>query len=308
LFAQDHEVPIELLREALVGEVKWLLRFLDTPTGEADLEERIDNASISLGKAAHRTRTGRFILKRAGKASEESNIEIVTTAMQLMLSALFEGDIQSFTTHGAGSADALDEFLEITGAIGLATDSVPGVGAIVTGGIEELRSDFVQSFEASSAENMIRLARESSMEMFVWARHEAIRMFRFISQVASNIKLRNGPKNAFGVAFGEVLDVDEDSVGIICLIFLVQADDKGVEAVKEGILQLEETMLKQDALFRYLQAFPAPQHKYLFEGSEDKLAEASKELRDDVTRRFSIFVNENPGAIEILNAKKPVGD
>jgi hypothetical protein len=300
LFARREEVEEHLLRRSLVAAIDYLQDYAKRHAQSDSVEDQVAFLVEYAKSHAKRQPMTSFLLRGSEGLGGESANAIFESVIELAFTALLGGDVRAFEHPTYEGGDSMDELLRASGAIGLAEDEVPDIGAIVPGGVAEPREDFFKAFQVCNANNLKRIASEAPINDLFWARDEVMRGANLARDFEFNNRYRRGPKNAFGMAASKVLPRDEEYTGTLCLILLAIADVHGKEAFASGVEQLEGSMAHEEDMARFLSAFPARWRHVTLAGKEHLFAKAPLEVQQELQRIFEELKESNPELIEIL--------
>jgi hypothetical protein len=304
MFARGMTVPEDQLRAAYATYFAKIWAEMEKAT--ADEESDLGAAEKLAGEfaqIAHRRRFGRYLLGRAGQTGE-SPTSVVQSASTVAASALLGGELELFDLRDAlgGMPDAIDELLDVTGMAGLAT-SVGSAGPIVPTRAE-LREDLLSWSKASSIEALAHASQELSLTDLAAGRDNFKLVLRLARDANAITKAAQSPDEAFGTRLASKLPIDDEAIaGIAVMVALVLTRQRQV--IEEGLPIIEASARRTAAVREALNYFPRKLHRFLGPEGSDRLARASKAVREEFEEAVQAFANQRPDLAEII--AKPVG-
>jgi hypothetical protein len=265
---------------------------------------------------APRIAIGRFLLGRVGdkgNAQENARDSVTTqrlaTTFTLIAVAFLGGDVRYFdlrltTQPDDAVVDTVDEFFDHAGLRGFTDDVVPGHGSIIPEGHLSHRDDVLSTLENMQVGVLRTTVMGASLEELEWSRDSALSLVAFVHNFARNVQRLGGPRNAFGMAAGLYLKVNDELVAFFTAMVLVLGQMLGRDHIDDSIAQLRPAFLLQEHLSLLLDFLPRRFRRFVGVDGENRLAAADTRARREYIKVLDRFDAMHPGILFLDTVKE----
>jgi len=299
LFARGFAVSEVQLRAAYATYFGRKRAELEKATAGAETDfDAAEQLAGGITQAAHRQRSGRYLMSRAARTGE-SPAAMLETVLTVVASALLGGDVRELFDHFDPSgvmSDAIDELLEVTGMAGLAKPVGAAVPIVSTRA--ELREDVLSWIENSSIDSLERASQELPLADLVFARDSFKLVWGAVKALNAITKAAGSPDDAFGTRFASMLKVGDEEVAFLA-VMMASLLKHLRPAVEEGLPLIEASAQRAAAVEEMLGYFPKHLHRFLGPEGSERLARAHKATREEFERSFQAFKDQRPDLEEI---------
>jgi hypothetical protein len=291
LFSRGFVVPEDKLRAAYAtyfGKLRAEVKKATAGT-ESDFDAA-EKLAGDLTQIAHRQRSGRYLLGRAAQTGE-SPAAVLQSVLTVVASALLGGEVEAF------GSEALDEVLDITGMAGFAKP-VGAAGPIVPTRAE-LRENLLFWLGDFSIDSLEQASQELPLPVLEEGRDNFKLAFGLVGDTNVITKAAKSPDDAFGTRFASKLPAGDEAIFVDAVMMaLVLTQQRPV--IEEGLPIIEASARRTAAVKEALDCFPKKLHRFLGPEGSERLARASKAVREEFEESVQAFAAQRPDLAEII--------
>jgi hypothetical protein len=299
LFGRSEPVPEGLLRTALKDGFGDMLRLIDKHSpGETAIDDKSDAVAEKAVTKGARRPTIRFMRRRGrGKADERSADAIA--ALSLLYAAIQGGEL---TWYVEGDDPApLDRLIDVTGLTGMVEDTYEGSSPLMEGGRDAARDVTRAYLTKIGPEQRSHVIEHASIDELEISRDDAATMLTFLGAIGYNAPWLGYAENAFGLAFGELLqreDVDE-LIALVSVLFLAVLDGPMMMEMHDSLERQQPFIRLQVAACELLKTLPAELRGLFAPGA---LTGATPEEKEHLGALMDAFERDRPDQYASIRA------
>jgi hypothetical protein len=299
LFGRSEPVTEGLLRTALKDGFDDMLRIIDKHSaGESAIDDKSDAVAEKAVTKGARRPTIRFMRRRGRGKGDERSADAIA-ALSLLYSAIQGGEL---TWYVEGDDPApLDSLIDVSGLRGMVEDTYEGSSPLMEGDRDAARDitrTYLTNIGPAQRDPVIE---DASLEELEMSRDDGATIFTFLGSIGYNAPWIGYAENAFGLAFGELLqceDVDE-LIALVSVLFLAVLDGPMRKAMHDSLERQQPFIRLHVAVRELLTTLPIELRGLLAPGA---LSGATPDERERLGTLMDEFERDRPDQYASIRA------